>query len=56
MYKTNDNRYIIRFKTRLYIRGDFQFLEIEDIYAAILAARVFRVLIVIYAYFDLEIN
>jgi hypothetical protein len=28
----------------------------EDIYTVILAARVFRVLIAIYAYFDLEIN
>jgi hypothetical protein len=56
MYKTNDNGYIIRFKARLYIRGDFQFPEMEDIYAAILAARVFRALIIIYAYFDLEIN
>jgi Reverse transcriptase (RNA-dependent DNA polymerase) len=28
----------------------------EDIYAAILAARVFRALIAIYVYFDLEIN
>jgi hypothetical protein len=56
MYKTNDNRYIIRFKARLYIRGDLQFPEIEDIYTAILAARVFRALIIIYIYFDLEIN
>jgi hypothetical protein len=56
IYKTDDNRYIIRFKARLYIRGDLQFPEIEDIYTAILTARVFRALIIIYAYFNLEIN
>jgi hypothetical protein len=56
MYKTNDNKYIIRFKARLYIKGNLQFLKIENIYIAILATRVFRALIIIYAYFDLEIN
>jgi hypothetical protein len=56
IYKTNNNGYIIRFKARLYIRGDLQFPEIEDIYAATLAARVFKALIAICVYFDLEIN
>jgi hypothetical protein len=55
-YKTNNNGYIIGFKARLYIRGDLQFPEMEDTYAAMLAARVFRALIAICAYFDLEIS
>ena len=44
----------MKFKARLYIRGDRQPYNDLDIYAATLARTTFRVLIAIYARFNLE--
>jgi hypothetical protein len=55
-YKFDQDGYIQKFKARIVVRGDlqrvFQFL---DSYAATLAARVFRVLMAIAAFFDLDV-
>jgi hypothetical protein len=55
-YKYDDNDYITGFKARLVVRKDLQIQQLQDIYAAILAARIFRYLIAIIAYFDLDIS
>ena len=54
-YKTNTNRYLIKFKARLYIRGNLQELIYKDTYIVTLAARVFRALIVVIIVFNLDI-
>jgi hypothetical protein len=56
IYKYNNNNYVTGFKTRLVIRKDLQIQWFQDIYTAILAARIFRYLIVIAIYFDLDIS
>jgi hypothetical protein len=43
-------------KARLIVRGDLQRSQFKDTYAATLAARVFRALMAISAYFDLDIH
>lgn len=53
-YKTNDDGYLTGFKARLVVRGDLQTSIFEDTYAATLAARVFRALMAITAFFDLD--
>ena len=53
-YKTNINRYLIRFKDYLYTRGNLQELVYKDIYTATLAARLFRALIAIIVIFNLD--
>ena len=55
-YKTDTNRYLIRFKVRLYIRGNLQESIYKDTYAATLAAKVFRALIAVIIVFDLDIQ
>ena len=40
-YKFDDEKYLIKYKTRLCIRDDLQSIE-QDIYAAILAYKTFR--------------
>ena len=44
----------MKHKARLVVQGDLQPKTDKDTYAATLAARVFRVIIALYAYFDLE--
>lgn len=53
-YKLNKHGFLIRFKTRLCIRGDLQPYNHKETYAATLAGKSFRVLIAIAAKFDLE--
>jgi len=55
-YKEGLGGYISGFKARLCVRGDLQFPDAKDTYAATLAARVFRALLVMCAYFDLDIT
>ena len=53
-YKFNTNGFLTKFKARLCVRGDKQPFNSLDTYAATLASITFRVLIAIYAKFDLE--
>jgi len=55
-YKLDEDGYLLKFKARLVVRGDLQVSQFKDTYAATLAARVFRALMAIAAYFDLDIQ
>jgi len=55
-YKGDEDGYLTRCKSRLVVRGDLQKSSSQDTYAATLAARVFRALMAIAAYFDLDIH
>ena len=54
-YKLDEDGYLLKYKARLVVRGDLQILQFKDTYAATLAARVFRALMAIAAYFNLNI-
>src|SRR4051812_16423490 len=54
-YKPDDEGYLRKYKARVCVRGDLQ-ATVEDTYAATLATRVFRALMAIAAYFNLEIR
>jgi hypothetical protein len=53
-YKSDQDGRVSRFKARLVIRGDMEPKTAEDVYAATLAARSFRVLMALTAKYDLE--
>lgn len=56
-YKTNEDGYLTKHKARLCVRGDLEKLpSTEETFAATLAARVFRALMAIATYFDLELQ
>jgi hypothetical protein len=56
-YKVNEDGYLIKYQARLCVRGDLEKLSsTEETFAATLAARVFRALMAIAAYFDLELQ
>ena len=44
VYEFDTDVYLVKFKARLYIRGDLQKLTLKDTYAATLAAKAFRAL------------
>lgn len=52
-YKFDTEGYLLKFKARLCVRGDLQFIE-RDTFAATLAGKSFRSLIAITAAFDLD--
>jgi hypothetical protein len=54
-YKLDEDGFVIKYKARLVVQGDFQVSQFKDTYAATLAARVFRALIAIAAFFNLDI-
>jgi Reverse transcriptase (RNA-dependent DNA polymerase) len=54
VYKFDTDRYLVKYKARICVRGDLQKFGLEDTYAATLAAKTFRTLMAIAAYFDLE--
>jgi hypothetical protein len=54
-YKFDKDGYLTKYKARLVVRGDLQHSKHSDTYAATLAAKIFRALMAIAAYFDLEI-
>lgn len=53
-YKFDEEGYLLKYKARLVVRGDLQPKQDEETYTATLAARVFRFLMAIAAYFNLE--
>jgi len=54
-YKFDVDGYLLKYKARLVVRGDLYVQKEKDTYAATLATRVFRALMAIAAYFDLDI-
>ena len=54
-YKFDEDGYLLKYKARLVVRGDLYKNQKEETYAIILAARVFRSLMAILAYFDLDV-
>jgi hypothetical protein len=54
-HKLDEDGFIIKYKARLVVRGDLQVSQFKDTYAATLATRVFRALIAIAAFFNLDI-
>ena len=52
-YKFDSDGYLIKYKARLYARGDLQSTD-EDTYAATLAAQTFRAMMSLVAAYDLE--
>jgi hypothetical protein len=54
-YKFDSDGYLVKFKARLCVRGDLQ-EQWGDTYAATLAIKVFRAMMAIAAYYDLEIR
>ena len=55
IYKFDQKEYLIKYKTRLITHDNLKRTE-QDMYAIILTARIFRVLIKIVVVFDLEIR
>ena len=56
-YKVDEDGYLTNYKARLCVRGDLEKLpDTEETFAATLAARVFRALMAIAAYFNLELQ
>ena len=54
-YKLDTNGYLTKYKARICVRGDLQ-TPAKDTYAATLATRIFRALLAIAAYFNMEIR
>ena len=54
-YKLDSEGYLAKYKARICVRGDLQ-TTAEDTYAATLAMRIFRALMAIAAYFNMEIR
>ena len=53
-YKVNLDRYLIKYKVRLVIRGDEEDKVFKNNYVATLATMLFRIIIVIITKFDLD--
>jgi Reverse transcriptase (RNA-dependent DNA polymerase) len=53
-YKFDTDGYLLKYKTRICARGDLQRLVLTDTYAATLAAKTFRIMMAITAFFDLD--
>ena len=56
VYKFDKDGFLVKYKSRLCVRGDKQRLTLKDTYAATLTAKVFRAMMAITAAFDLETN
>ena len=52
-YKFDEDEFLIKYKARLIVRNDLQHTN-QNIYAITLVARIFRVLMILVAAFDLE--
>ena len=54
IYKYDADGFLIKHKARLVVRGDMQKMDNQDVYAATLAFKVFRTLVVLMTAFSLE--
>jgi hypothetical protein len=54
IYKNDSNDYLTKYKARIVVRGDLQDADPQDVYAATLASKIFRVLMALVAAFHLE--
>ncbi len=54
IYKTDSNDYLIKYKARIVIRDDLQMIDFQDVYATTLASKMFRILMILIAAFDLK--
>jgi len=54
-YKLDDQGFLAKYKARIHVRGDLQ-TTVEDTYATTLATRIFRALMAIAAFFNIEIR
>jgi hypothetical protein len=54
-YKLDSEGFLTKYKARICVRGDLQ-MTTEDTYAATLAIRIFRALMAIAAYFNMEVQ
>lgn len=56
-YKTDENGFFVKCKARLVVRGDLQHSsDFNEVYAATLAARIFRLTMALMAYFNMEVR
>ena len=55
-YKFDSDGYLHKFKARLVVRGNLHVPNKKDTYTATLVLRIFRALMAITAYFNLEIK
>jgi hypothetical protein len=54
IYKNDSDGYLTKYKARIVVRGDLQDADSQDVYAATLASKVFRVLMALVIAFHLE--
>jgi hypothetical protein len=54
-YKFDEKKYLVKYKIKLIIRDDMQFIK-QNTYAAIFAAKIFRVFMIVVVAFDFEIK
>ena len=53
-YKIDENNFLHKYKARFVVRGDFQELNTQDVYAATLIFKIFRSLMTLMTAFDLK--
>jgi hypothetical protein len=53
-YKTDSDDYLIKYKARIVIRDDLQMIDPQNVYAITLISKVFRILMILVAAFDLK--
>jgi hypothetical protein len=54
IYKFDKEGYLAKYKARIVVQGDLQPRTDEETYVATLAARIFRLLIALTVYFNLD--
>ncbi len=53
-YKNDSDNYLIKYKARIMIRNDLQNADLQDVYAATLASKIFRVLMTLVTDYSLK--
>ncbi len=53
-YKNDSNDYLIKYKARIMIRSDLQDADSQNVYAATLASKFFRMLMTLVAVYSLK--